>query len=265
MKDKQHRYYLYSLSLHAILVIALVFSMDFSSPQAVIENTPMKDVISAVALGDTPKSTIMPEKKVEPEIKPQPPEIIKKAAPKKEIVKKEIIKKEVIAIKKEIKKTPPKKIVQEDIAKEFLADMKKQNEKQKKLHQKILKSQFEKTLRQQLLDEEIHLKGSETRQSQGEINKYKALIVQAISQNWLIPMHANKSLYCELLIRLAPGGMVLDVQISKSSGDPALDSSARTAVLKSSPLPVPTDTKAFEAFRHFALKVKPENILTENV
>lgn len=262
MKDKKYRYYFYSLSLHLILVIALVTSIDFSSPQAVIENTAMKDVISAVALGDTPKTKIMPIKPVEPEIVPKQIKI--KPVPKKAIVKKEIIKKEVIAIKKETKKTLQKKIIQEDIAKEFLADLKKQKEKQKKINQKLLKSQFEKTLRQQLLNEEIHLKGSETRQSQGEVNKYKALIIQAISQNWLIPMHANKSLYCELLIRLAPGGMVLDVQISKSSGDPSLDSSARMAVLKSSPLPVPSDAKAFEAFRQFALKVKPENILANS-
>ena len=76
-----------------------------------------------------------------------------------------------------------------------------------------------------------------------------------------MPTQANKKLYCELMIRVAPGGMVLDVQVTKTSGDPSLDSSARAAVLKASPLPVPPDTAAFESFRQFVLKVKPENVL----
>ena len=112
-----------------------------------------------------------------------------------------------------------------------------------------------------MLDEEIKLQGQQTRESQGEVNKYKALIIQAISENWIIPPAANKKLFCELMIRIAPGGMVLDVQVTKSSGDPALDSSARSAVLKSSPLPVPKDADAFESFRQFVLKVKPENVI----
>ncbi|MCW5584401.1 MAG: cell envelope integrity protein TolA, partial [Gammaproteobacteria bacterium] len=95
----------------------------------------------------------------------------------------------------------------------------------------------------------------------GQVNKYKALILQAISEHWVIPTQANKHLYCELMIRVAPGGMVLEVQVTRTSGDPSLDSSARAAVLKASPLPVPSDPGVFEAFRQFVLKVKPENIL----
>jgi colicin import membrane protein len=55
--------------------------------------------------------------------------------------------------------------------------------------------------------------------------------------------------------------MVLDVQVTKTSGDPSLDSSARAAVLKASPLPVPSNPDEFDSFRQFALKVKPENIM----
>lgn len=109
------------------------------------------------------------------------------------------------------------------------------------------------------------LKGKENRQAQGEVNKYTALIIQAISEQWIVPTQANKKLSCKLKIRLAPSGLVLDVQITKTSGDPALDSSARAAVLKASPLPVPKDKLAFESFREFELKVKPENLVTSNI
>ena len=102
-----------------------------------------------------------------------------------------------------------------------------EKDKQKK-KQAQLKSQFEKTLhdqaekslRQQLFNEQIKVQGVQSRQAQGVVDKYKALILQVISANWIIPTQANKKRYSELMIRLAPGGIVLDVQITRSSGDP---------------------------------------------
>ena len=176
-------------------------------------------------------------------------------------------KKEKKEIKKEIKET--KLTVKPIFGQDLLADIKKETRKQKKKQEVALQNQFKKTLqeqsekslRQQLLNENIKLKSQEAHMSQGEINKYKALIVQAISENWLVPPGVNQRLACELIIRVGKGGRVLNVEVSKSSGDQALDRSARAAVLKSSPLPVPSDEAEFNAFRQFALKVKPENVL----
>lgn len=275
--------FILSITAHASLLLFFLVTLTFSSPLPVLENTNKNDVISAVILGDTKKSKMLPQivppkpkliAKVEPKIKPknQPepePQVQKKIA---EVMPD----KNTIALKLSEKKkkveldAAEKKKQQEMLAKEFLSDLDNIKKKEKKIKQVALKSQFEKTLREQaekslrdqLLDEEIKLKGTQSRQSQGEVNKYKALILQAISEHWIVPIQANKKLYCELMIRVAPGGMVLDVQVSKSSGDPSLDSSARAAVLKASPLPVPPDAGAFESFRQFVLKVKPENILS---
>ncbi len=274
-------YFIISVVFHVAVVIILALGFDFTAPLAVIENTNKNDVISAVVLGDTAKSKILPQKPTpepvqqvaKPESKPTPP-----PPPPPKLVSKalqEAIQKDVIALKiTEKKKLAEKKAEEEKkqrdlFAKDLLADIKKQTNKHKEIKQKQLKSQFQKllreqaeqSLRQQLLNEEIKLQGTQNRQAQGEVNKYKALILQAISEHWLVPPQADKKLSCELMIRLAPGGVVLDVQITRSSGDPALDSSARAAVMKSSPLPVPTDTEAFEPFREFVLKVKPENVL----
>jgi colicin import membrane protein len=95
---------------------------------------------------------------------------------------------------------------------------------------------------------------------QGIVDKYQALILESIRPNWLVPYNVNKNLTSVLMIRVAPGGMVLDVQIVKSSGDAALDRSARAAIFKASPLPVPEKSDEFELFRQFTLKMKPENI-----
>jgi colicin import membrane protein len=277
MKNNDKKYFKWSIAAHAAILLVLTLNFYFTSPMPVLENTNKNDIISAVVLGDTTKSKILPQKTPAPPKPPEPPKLPEPPKPKtvaKVIPPLPTPKPDVIALKKadDKKKLAAKKALDEkkrhdNLAKDLLADLEKINKKIKKPDPKKMKLQFEKTLReqaekslrQQLLDEEIKLQGQQSRQSQGEVNKYKALIIQAISENWIVPPQANKKLFCELMIRIAPGGMVIDVQVTKSSGDPSLDSSARAAVLKSSPLPVPKDANAFESFRQFVLKVKPAN------
>jgi colicin import membrane protein len=274
--EKDNQYFAYSIVAHITILLVFVLGFDHTSTIPVFENTNKNDVISAVVLGDTATSKILPKEQTS---KPKPPPVKEEPAPKPVTQVQAQVDKDVIALKKAVDK---KKLAQqkalEAIKKQkifgtdLLADIKKQKIKQK-MKQKELLSQFqktlveqsEKTLRQQLLNEQIKIQGTISRQAQGEVNKYKALIVQAISEKWIIPTQANKHLYTELMIRTAPGGMVLDVQVTKTSGDPSLDSSARAAVLKASPLPVPSDSNAFASFRQFVLKVKPENIMDAGI
>ncbi len=270
------KYIFLSLFFHALILIVLVLSVEFSAPMVVVENTNKNDVISAVILGDTTKSKIIPQKIASPPPPVEKPTEKPVEKPKVEAAKPEP-KEDVIALNDMKKKLAKEKVLaekkrQELLAKELLSDLKKQADTKKKIKQeklkkdfaKSLKEQAEKSLRQQMLDEDIKLKGKQLREAQGVVNKYQALIIQAISEHWLVPPQANKKLYCLLMIRLSPGGMVLDVQVTKSSGDPALDSSARAAVLKASPLPVPKG-EGFEPFRQFVLKVKPENVVGNGI
>jgi len=94
---------------------------------------------------------------------------------------------------------------------------------------------------------------------QSEVDKYTYLIQQAISRRWIVPEAASSELTCQLLIRLAPGGTVLDVQLARTSGNSLLDRSARAAVYKASPLPVPSDAEVFDKFRVLRLTVHPES------
>ena len=99
--------------------------------------------------------------------------------------------------------------------------------------------------------------------SQGEIDKYKALIIQAISSQWIVPPNLPQNISCELDVRIAPGGVVLQVSIARSSGNPVLDNSAIAAVNKASPLPVPSVPGLFDQFRELHLTVKPDGSMTE--
>lgn len=93
-----------------------------------------------------------------------------------------------------------------------------------------------------------------------EIDRYRALIQEAIRMVWHVPDNVDPNLVSQLLVRLAPGGDVLEVRISKSSGNDVLDRSARTAVLKASPLPVPDNAVLFDNFRELRLTVRPQGI-----
>ncbi len=90
------------------------------------------------------------------------------------------------------------------------------------------------------------------------VQKYKALIIQAISQQWILPANVNSQLSCEFRIRLAPDGTVVLAQLTRSSGDSVLDRSAETAINKASPLPVPQERELFDLFRDIQLTVRPE-------
>jgi len=93
----------------------------------------------------------------------------------------------------------------------------------------------------------------------GEVDKYKALILNAISQQWILPQNADSSMSSQFRIRLAPNGSVLEVALIRSSGDAILDRSAQSAIYKASPLPVPNDPTTFNLFRDISLTVRPVN------
>ena len=117
---------------------------------------------------------------------------------------------------------------------------------------------MQKNMQKQLAAEQQQMAAA--KQMQGQVDKYKALILQVISSYWIPPPNLPKGISCKLLVTVAPGGEVLNVQMVRSSGNAALDRSAKTAVLKASPLPVPKDADLFDNFRTIRLTVRPEGV-----
>ena len=118
-------------------------------------------------------------------------------------------------------------------------------------------------LQKQIADKQAAIAQQRSQAIEGVVNKYKGLIVEAISQNWLVPPGTNPNTTCQLYIELVAGGKVSSVKVTKSSGNSLLDRSAVAAVYKASPLPVPDDAQAFADFKQFSLTVKPENYIQE--
>ena len=172
---------------------------------------------------------------------------------------------------------------QKEAEEKHLAEMKMQQKEMEKQHQKeaeklaVLKEQKAaeaasvqkeqeakaKALlaqKQQAAAQQAALDAARNAHIAGEVDKYKALIIGAISRQWILPENANHSLSSQFRIRLAPNGVVLEVNLTRSSGDPILDRSAQSAIFKASPLPVPSDPGTFNLFRDISLTVRPENV-----
>lgn len=85
------------------------------------------------------------------------------------------------------------------------------------------------------------------------------LIQQKVQRSWIRPSSVIRALSCKIRVKLVPGGEVIDAKVIRTSGNTAFDRSAESAVLKASPLPVPTHPELFSTFRTFSFDFKPRS------
>jgi len=136
--------------------------------------------------------------------------------------------------------------------------LKKLADQQKDLQEKLMRDQLQ-SEQKQLVQHQQQLSKLHAAEQKGVMDKYRAQILQAIQSNWH-PLIQDPKLSCQLLVHLGPGGVVTQVEILHGSGNGALDRSARVAVLKSSPLPVPKDSSMFDQFRRLRINMSPQEI-----
>lgn len=100
----------------------------------------------------------------------------------------------------------------------------------------------EEELRRQLAAEEelMEARGSSA------MSAYAALIKQHVERRWIKPPSTRADLECEVRVVQAPGGAVLSAEVTRCNGDSAVKQSIETAVMRSSPLPPPSDPRLFE-------------------
>ena len=89
----------------------------------------------------------------------------------------------------------------------------------------------------------------------GVMDDYRRLLVQTIERSWNRPPSARAGLECTLYVSQAPGGTVIDVKLGACNGDQAVRESITNAVYRASPLPAPSDPRAFE--RRLEIVFKP--------
>lgn len=195
-------------------------------------------------------------------------------------------KKQIEEEKKRLKELAEQKILEAKRLEELKNKQQALQKKQKEESEKLAKLQQEKQRQERLKDEQAKEAAARAEKARAElaeknrqaaaqqaaadaarraqmagvVDKYKAMIINAISRQWIIPENADRTMSSQFRIRLAPTGDVLEVNLTRSSGDSILDRSAQTAIFKASPLPVPTDADSFNLFREITLTVRPENL-----
>src|SRR5436190_15010026 len=112
---QKNKYFAISASLHAGILLIFILGFDFTTPMPVIENTNKNDIISAVILGDSVKSKIIPHEQPTP---PPPPPVLAKQTPPPQVKPQpQPVKKDVIALEKPVKKKPIDKKQHEQLLK----------------------------------------------------------------------------------------------------------------------------------------------------
>ena len=103
--------------------------------------------------------------------------------------------------------------------------------------------------------------GKEIKSSVEEISYYSNLIRDQVIINWKQPSSAKKGMSAEILITLVPTGEIVQVKLTKTSGNQAFDSSALNAIQKVSKFEgLDMGRRLFDNnFRKFTLVFNPEN------
>ena len=103
--------------------------------------------------------------------------------------------------------------------------------------------------------------GEEIKSSAEEISYYSNLIRDQVIINWKQPSSAKKGMSAEILITLVPTGEIVQVKLTKTSGNQAFDSSALNAIQKVSKFDgLDMGRRLFDNnFRKFTLVFNPEN------
>lgn len=84
------------------------------------------------------------------------------------------------------------------------------------------------------------------------MRRYKQLITAKIYPNWKLPI-STENLKVTCHIYLSSDGTVLNVSITHTSGNAAVDRSAIAAIYRSSPLPIPKNQSLANAFSEIEL------------
>ena len=92
-----------------------------------------------------------------------------------------------------------------------------------------------------------------------EIDGYVNAIKQKIRGRANVPDTVTGNPEVQVRIRVLPGGEVLDIAITKRSGNPTYDSAIERGIRSASPLPVPSaDSELFPQFRDLTLNIRHE-------
>ena len=267
---------MYAVLMHVGLLILLVFSLDWTPK--VIKPGNHKPV-QAELVDSSKLKQVENRKKAEQqqavEEQRKREQAAKEQAAKEKAAKEKAAKEKAVKEKAAKEKAAREKAVKETAAKEKAAKEKAARDKaarDKAAKEKAAKEQAAKekaarekaaaAARQHEAEQALQARLAEEQaqaRAQSELSKYIPYIQEKIQRNWNRPTGSPKGMSCLILVKLIPGGEVVDARVVRSSGDSLFDRSVETAVLKASPLPLPEDAALFKYFREINFNFNPDN------
>ncbi|MEO6117899.1 MAG: TonB C-terminal domain-containing protein [Methylotenera sp.] len=256
---------LLSIGVHAVLVIALLISVNWKTthPVSIAEVElwdhlpPSSNVIKPLP---EPVEPIKPEPVIKEEPKPEPKPVIEpKEEPKIDIAlekkKKELEQKKADEkLKKEQDLLQKKQLaaLQEEARKDIQKPSKPNNEALKKLQQEALADEKAAGDQQAL--------GAKAAANAGIVDEYKSKISAKIRGNVNKTLCGDGNPELKFDIGLLPTGQLSgNPKLIKSSGNSACDEAVERAIMASEPLPLPSDGSLFSQFRNLNLKFRPND------
>lgn len=261
MSDYTYRVgFIFAIALHILLVFFLFVKFTTTRPMAlksantfINATTVSEHELNNRAVAKFPPNIL--QKPKEEVVKPVLPEQVTKPQP--------VISNTKPQIKQQIKDALQKNLLMEQSRE--VAELKREKQKYQKNIAKMEQQQkMQKLLQEQAKAEQKELvdeQAAANAESQGEVDKYAVMVKQAVSSQWIKPDGVDVNAFVWLSVTVAPGGVVLNIQVSSSSGNAALDRSAQVAVSKASPLPVPEDSVLFDRFREIKLKFNSQGVI----
>ena len=258
--------------VHAAFIAVIVFGVNWqSAPTAPVQ----AELWSQLPPAKPPAAKAQPPKPEPP--KPEPP---KPVPPKPEPPKPEPPKPEpkveppkvdpAIALKAEREKREKEKREQDkrdkaerdkrEKAEKEKAEKKRQEEARKQLErdqaEEMKREQAERARQQQIAQEKA---AAAAAAQQKEFNEWVDRIRARIRGRANVPDSVAGKPKAIFLIRILPGGEVLDITLKKSSGNPVYDNAIERAIRSASPLPVPAaNSELFPRFRELNLEIQHE-------
>jgi colicin import membrane protein len=239
-----------AVAMHLALLFFLVFGLDWlERPKA---GGPKVDVVEAKVIDEHQiKAEAEKLKKEKQQVKAKQLEEKTKAQKDLERLKREQVRlkkkqkaeQDRLAKLKKQRELEAKKQAQaaEERKKREAAEAERRRKAQQEAERKRKAEEARKSAEEEArrLREDNLRKSLEAEQNAREINQFAIAVGDKVNSNWLRPPGTSAGLRCKLQVRLAPNGTVLGVQVVQSSGNPAFDRSAESAVFKSDPLPAP--------------------------
>jgi colicin import membrane protein len=252
-----------AILVHAAFFALIVFGVTWQSKPAPPVVAELWDKLPPAPIARAPDP-----KPAEPEpAKPEPPEPLQPEPPKPELAK-----------PPEEKPQPPKP---DPAIAQKLEREKRDREKREKLERDKLRKQKDEDARKQREQEEASKKKREDdkrRQEEerlkreaekareavaaarkSEVDRYIEAIKARIRAKANVPDTVTGNPEVHVRIRILPGGEVLDIALTKRSGNPTYDSAIERAIRSAQPLPVPpADSELFPQFRDLNLNFRHE-------